>query len=364
MSLLFLHLIILLILLLSCYIPTVTWAYTTTNVGMYNKPDNKPVVVLGATGKVGRLVVSKLLKKGVPVRAMCRDVDKGRSLFPKTQWEDPSKLTLVRGDVTDPESLSAAIEGCGAVVSVHGTVHLTPWYKMLLPFYWSTHAPLRFKAAQTHPYFTNFIAMQDVVSLCEKHGVERVVRLTGLSCAFPPWNPVSVIFNALLSFSARYHRMGEEAVRGSEKVKSFVIRPGGLSDEERDPEKTKLQVDFSGNLPPPARVGRSDVADLAVLAATTREGVVSSSPDLVAAVRWVGSVPPKSQGSLSDGAEGAEGALEMAREKGVTCKPSSSNHLGFAVFHGLYVYAFLGVVAKLALALGGGLVRFGRSVFL
>ena len=64
MSLLFLLLI--LILLLSCYIPgvPVTWAYTTTNVGMYNKPDNKPVVVLGATGKVGRLVVSKLLKKG------------------------------------------------------------------------------------------------------------------------------------------------------------------------------------------------------------------------------------------------------------------------------------------------------------
>ena len=201
----------------------------------------KPVVVLGATGKVGRLVVSKLVSKGIPVKAMCRDVDKGRSVFPKTQWEDPNKLMLIRGDVTDPESLSAAIEGCLAVISVHGTVHLTPWYKMLLPFYWSTHAPLRFKADQTHPYYTNYIAMQDVVSLCEKHGVDKVVRLTGLSCAFPPWNPVSVIFNALLSFSARYHRMGEEALRSSSKVKSFIIRPGGLSDEARDPSKTKVR---------------------------------------------------------------------------------------------------------------------------
>ena len=144
------------------------------------------------------------------MRAMCRDVDKGRSVFPVEIRSDPSKLMLIRGDVTDPSSLSDAIEGCSAVISVHGTVHLTPWYKLLIPFYWTTHAPLRFNAGPTHPYFTNFVAMQDVLSLCEKHGVNRVVRLTGLSCAFPPYNPISVLFNALLSFSARYHRMGEE----------------------------------------------------------------------------------------------------------------------------------------------------------
>ena len=121
-------------------------------------------------------------------------------------------------------------------------------------------------------------------------------------------------------------------------------------------------MDFSGNLPPPARVGRSDVADLAVLAATSSR--IASDPDLVAAVRWVGSVPPKSQGTLSEGADTADRALEMALDKGDICKPSASNHLGFAAFHGMYVYTFLGVVAKLVLAVGWALARFGRSVFL
>ncbi|GMH73468.1 hypothetical protein TrLO_g10592 [Triparma laevis f. longispina] len=279
---------------------------------------------------------------------MCRDIDMGRKLFPVDTWGDSEKLHLVKGDVTDPTSLSSAIEGSSAVISVHGTFHATPLYKLLLPIFWTTHVPLNCEDV-THPYYTNFVAMQDIVSLCEKFGVKRVVRLTGLSCAMPPYHPVSVLFNALLSFSGRYHRMGEEVLRSSDKVSTFILRPGGLSDEPRDPNKTKLQVDFGGTAPPPGRIGRADVADLAV-AAVTDERVCEGS--FVAGVRWVGEVAPKTQGKLEEGGSTTDEALTMALAQNKVAPPSITRGNLFALFHGIYVYSFFAALAKLAIFAG------------
>ncbi|GMH48855.1 hypothetical protein TrVE_jg4026 [Triparma verrucosa] len=283
---------------------------------------------------------------------MCRDIDLARSVFPVEMRADPEKLALCKGDVTDPTSLSAAIDGVSAVISVHGTFHATPLYKLLIPIFWRTHAPLNCEDV-THPYYTNYVAMQDIVSLCEKYDVKKVVRLTGLSCAMPPYHPVSVLFNALLSFSGRYHRMGEEVLRSSDKVGSFILRPGGLSDAVRDPEKTKLQVDFSGALPPPGRIGRADVADLAVAAVTDpRLAGEGASSDLVAGVRWVGEVAPKTQGDIGDGGSTAEEALSMALEQKKVAPPSVANGKAFALFHGIYVYSFFAILGKLAFFAG------------
>eukprot|EP00520_Triparma_pacifica_P010556 CAMPEP_0118664518 /NCGR_PEP_ID=MMETSP0785-20121206/18061_1 /TAXON_ID=91992 /ORGANISM="Bolidomonas pacifica, Strain CCMP 1866" /LENGTH=228 /DNA_ID=CAMNT_0006558441 /DNA_START=143 /DNA_END=829 /DNA_ORIENTATION=- len=224
--------------------------------------------------------------------------------------QTPNLITLVKGDVTNTESLKEAIMGTQAVLALHGTFCPTPLHKLLIPIYWATHAPLKLGASPTHPYFTNYVAMQDIVSICEKYEVEKVVRLTGLSCAFPPYNPVSVLFNALLSFSGRYHRMGEEALRSSDKLQSFILRPGGLSDDERDPSKTTVQMDFVGNLPPPGRVGRKDVAEAAVTAVL--DSRVQGMGHMVSAIRWVGEVPPKAQGEVSDGGASIDEALGMA----------------------------------------------------
>jgi len=84
--------------------------------------------------------------------------------------------------------------------------------------------------------------LQDIITYAEKYEVAKIVRLTGVTCSLPPWHFVSVLFNAMLSFSGRYHRMGEQLLLKSEKVKVSVIRPGGLRDHERDGERTRVQV--------------------------------------------------------------------------------------------------------------------------
>jgi len=67
------------------------------------------VLVTGATGRVGRLVVDELLRAGAAVRALTRRPEHA-SL--------PAGVEVVAGDLTVPTSLDAALEGAAAVFLV------------------------------------------------------------------------------------------------------------------------------------------------------------------------------------------------------------------------------------------------------
>ena len=68
-----------------------------------------PVLVTGATGRIGRLVVDLLTDAGLPVRALTRRSE-ATAL--------PANVEVVTGDLTVPESLEAALRGAGAVFLV------------------------------------------------------------------------------------------------------------------------------------------------------------------------------------------------------------------------------------------------------
>jgi uncharacterized protein YbjT (DUF2867 family) len=67
------------------------------------------VLVTGATGRVGRLVVDELLRAGASVRALTRRPD---------QAALPAGVEVVAGDFAMPESLDPALEGAAAVFLV------------------------------------------------------------------------------------------------------------------------------------------------------------------------------------------------------------------------------------------------------
>jgi len=67
------------------------------------------ILVTGATGTVGRQVVSQLLDTGSDVRALVRDPDSA---------DLPGGVELLRGDLSDPASLAAALDSVGAVFLV------------------------------------------------------------------------------------------------------------------------------------------------------------------------------------------------------------------------------------------------------
>ena len=70
-------------------------------------------LVTGATGLVGHNVVAALLARGRRVRALVRDVERARATV-------PAGAELVRGDVTDEDSVARAVAGCRVVYHAAG----------------------------------------------------------------------------------------------------------------------------------------------------------------------------------------------------------------------------------------------------
>jgi uncharacterized protein YbjT (DUF2867 family) len=64
------------------------------------------ILVTGATGNIGRLVVERLVREGRPVRALTRDpaAARAKGLF-------PGGVEVVAGDLHEPESLKGALDG-------------------------------------------------------------------------------------------------------------------------------------------------------------------------------------------------------------------------------------------------------------
>ena len=69
-----------------------------------------PVLVTGATGRVGRMVIDLLTDAGVPVRALTHRSEAAATL--------PANIEVVTGDLSVPESLDAGLQGVGAVFLV------------------------------------------------------------------------------------------------------------------------------------------------------------------------------------------------------------------------------------------------------
>jgi uncharacterized protein YbjT (DUF2867 family) len=68
-----------------------------------------PVLVVGATGRTGRLIVGLLLERGVSVRALVRDAARGEEVL-------PSQVPRFVADVRRVETLIEPMSGVGAVI--------------------------------------------------------------------------------------------------------------------------------------------------------------------------------------------------------------------------------------------------------
>lgn len=308
-----------------------------------------PVVVVGATGKVGRLVVQELLAQEIAVRAVVRNITKATEVFSNTNKKDTKKaslLMLVSADLCRFEDsatvLDETVAGASAIISVMGVVRFSKWTDWLP---WRIFSNKADWAGRSHPYYGNYLGQKYLIELAEKHNVGRFVRLTGLGLAYSPFNPFAILFNTLLSFNNRWGLLCEQALYAS-KIPTVVLRPGGLAGDARNASTTNLQVDVSGKLPFPGRVGRTDVAALAV-ASITELPVDVVPTKFVLACRWCGEgVQPRPQGVKEDGYSTAVECLQaVAREGVVSPPPPARKPYGLAV--AITVYSLMAVASKL-----------------
>ena len=116
---------------------------------------DKPILVAGATGYVGGRLIPALLEAGYTVRAMGRSLEK----LACRPWGHHPKVELVQGDVLDVESLKKALSGCGAA-------------------YYLVHSMI----AQKHKFVeADRKAAQNMISVAETTGIERMIYLGGLA---------------------------------------------------------------------------------------------------------------------------------------------------------------------------------------
>lgn len=220
------------------------------------------------------------------------------------------------------EALEECVRGCTAIVSCVGTVRPTNvWTDLIVrPFVRILRSDVSGWCDDArHPYYVNYEGTRKVLRMAEREQrrreavaaeaataaareeaeearrrggyatldeddeeavrkraeelskIERIkiVRISDLCVAQKAWSFVPMVTNAFQSVVFRYQDMAERSLEESRVVDTIVLRPGDLVNAERNTTTTSLQVCSSGAVPTPARVGRADVAALAVAAALT-----------------------------------------------------------------------------------------------
>jgi uncharacterized protein YbjT (DUF2867 family) len=214
-------------------------------------------LVLGATGKVGGMVVRQLAAEGTPVLALARSIDSAAA----KDLEALANVEVREGDVTNLDSLKSAASGCENLVAAYG---MNPPRFVKISDIWRDPFD-----DPRHPANINFKGMENVVAASKAAGVKKVVRLTGLSVGLSPWNPISILFSIVLSFSNMWNRRGEQVLRDS-GLDYTVVRPGGLKDvapAHQTGERLLMASESWGEDAPPPTTGisRADVASLLCL---------------------------------------------------------------------------------------------------
>lgn len=329
-------------------VATIIMTLTLRSAGLSSSAPTKPVLVVGATGRVGRMVVQKLLAQNQPVRALVRSRSKAQEIFgTKTSLEYPA-LEIIKADISHyedyQEELEQAVEGCRAIISVMGAVRFSkitdflPWRLF--------NINVSSWAKRDHPYYGNYLAQKKLLELAEKHNVGRFVRLTGLGLAYPATNPFTILFNLLLSVNFRYGVLCEEAITTS-KVPYVILRPGGLASDTRDVKSTNVEVEPSGELPFPGRIGREDVAELCLAACE-----LPPDKSYTLACRWCGEgVKPKPQGLKSDGCPTANECFKQLVQSNAVSPVPPSSMKPYGVMVAIVAYSLLLGASKAALAL-------------
>jgi len=190
------------------------------------------VVVLGATGATGRLIVGKAVAKGHEVVALVRSREKAADL---------AGAEFVEGDARDPVALTRAIAGCDAVISSLGTA-MSPFREVTLL---ST-------------------ATRALVGVMAEQNVRRLVCITGLGAGdsrghggfFFDWVFLPLMLRNVYEDKNRQ----EDAIRAS-ALDWTIVRPTVLNDK---PARggIKASTDLSGVHG--GTIARADVAEFVV----------------------------------------------------------------------------------------------------
>lgn len=188
------------------------------------------IAIFGAAGKVGRHLVDQALQRGDEVTVFVRDTS-------KLTTQRQERLKVVQGDVLDPKDVEQAVVGTGAVLSALG------------------HTKTSSKDVLTE-------GTKNIVAAMNKHGVRRLVSLTGAGVRDPKDEPklVDRVIGSLLRLLQRdllEDSIGQARVIKDSDLDWVIVRAPVLNEGEK---KGEYRIGYVGK-ESGTRLSRADVAD-------------------------------------------------------------------------------------------------------
>jgi putative NADH-flavin reductase len=185
------------------------------------------VLIIGATGGTGRILLEQALEQGHEVTALARN--------PAAVAPRDYRPRVLEGNALDPEAVEAAVEGQDAVLSALGT---------------RSRKPTTLFSAST----------ANLVDAMKKHGVRRLVCLTGIGAGDSKGHSGFLYDRVILPFvvNNQYEDKDrqEEIVRRS-GLEWVIVRPARLTNESATGE---YRVFLSGDPYRATSISREDVA--------------------------------------------------------------------------------------------------------
>jgi uncharacterized protein YbjT (DUF2867 family) len=200
-------------------------------------PTANTVLVAGASGQTGQLVVTRLVAEGYRVRAMVRDASRPGVSF-------PAGVVVVSGDVKEPASLGPALANARYVVSAIGA---------------------RSGQGPDRPEKIDFEGVRNLAAAARAAQVRQFVLVSSRSVTQDD-NPLNKMFGDVLKWKLK----GENALRES-GVPYTVVRPGGLTNGSGG--QRRLVLEQGDTVSAQTTIARADVAELCVQALRYPEAV-------------------------------------------------------------------------------------------
>jgi len=189
----------------------------------------KRIALFGGSGRSGQHFMSKALAAGYAIRALARNPEKIPQQGPR--------LTVVAGDVLDPEAVRVVVQDTDVVVSLFGHVKGSPaWLQT---------------AGTKH-----------ILQAMQAEGVGKIISLSGGGLPFEKDRPklADKLIRGLMKLAAP--KVLNDAVRHAEVLKAsdrdwIIVRGPRLTD---GPERGDYQVGWVG-VPGGTTIRRADLAD-------------------------------------------------------------------------------------------------------
>jgi putative NADH-flavin reductase len=204
------------------------------------------ITIFGATGKVGRHLVDQALERGDRVTAFVRDPS-------KLTTQRHERLKVVQGNVQNPKDVEQAVAGTDTVLSALGQTKTSS------------------KDVLTE-------GIKNIVAAMNKHGVRRLVSLTGAGVRDPKDQPklVDRVIGSLLKLLQR--DLLEDAVGAARVIQEsdldwVIVRAPVLNEAEK---KGEYRVGYVGK-ESGTRLSRADLAGF-MLEQTTEDTYLHQAP--------------------------------------------------------------------------------------